>query len=43
VLDVNETTLDVNALDPRVARAFGDGQVLKEWFSNVLLIAAEPC
>ena len=37
VLDVNETMLDVNALEPHFARAFGDGQVLKEWFSNVLL------
>ena len=37
VLDVNETMLDVNALEPHFARAFGDGQVLEEWFANVLL------
>lgn len=37
VLDVNETMLDINALEPHFVRAFGDGQVLKEWFANVLL------
>lgn len=37
VLDVIETMLDINALEPHFKRAFGDGQVLKEWFSNLLL------
>ena len=37
VLDVIETMLDINALEPHFARAFGDGQVLKEWFANLLL------
>lgn len=39
VLDVIETMLDVNALEPHFARAFGDGSVLKEWFANLLLYA----
>jgi 2-haloacid dehalogenase len=29
--------LDIGALTPRFAAVFGDGQVLQEWFSNVLL------
>jgi 2-haloacid dehalogenase len=37
VFDVNETLLDVGALEPHFKRAFGDGAVLKEWFSTVLL------
>jgi 2-haloacid dehalogenase len=37
VLDVIETMLDINALEPQFVRAFGDGGVLKEWFSNLLL------
>ena len=37
VFDVNETLLDVDALKPHFARAFGDEQVLREWFSTVLL------
>jgi 2-haloacid dehalogenase len=37
VFDVNETMLDVNALEPHFARAFGRGDVLREWFSTVLL------
>jgi 2-haloacid dehalogenase len=37
VFDVNETMLDVGALEPHFARAFGDGSVLREWFSTVLL------
>ena len=39
VLDVIETMLDVQALEPHFVRAFGDGQVLKEWFANLLLYA----
>ena len=37
VFDVNETLLDVGALEPHFARAFGDPRVLREWFSTVLL------
>jgi 2-haloacid dehalogenase len=39
VFDVNETLLDVGALEPHFARAFGDGQVLRQWFSTLLLYA----
>jgi 2-haloacid dehalogenase len=37
VCDVNETLLDIGALEPHFAQAFGDGRVLQEWFANVLL------
>jgi 2-haloacid dehalogenase len=37
VCDVNETLLEVGALRPHFERAFGDGRVLDEWFSTVLL------
>jgi 2-haloacid dehalogenase len=37
VFDVNETLLDVDALKPHFARAFGDELALGEWFSTVLL------
>jgi 2-haloacid dehalogenase len=37
VLDVNETMLDIGALAPQFARAFGTADVLSEWFSTVLL------
>jgi 2-haloacid dehalogenase len=37
VFDVNETLLDVTALEPHFTHAFGDGRVLREWFSTVLL------
>ena len=39
VLDVIETMLDINALEPYFMRAFGDRQVLHEWFANLLLYA----
>jgi 2-haloacid dehalogenase len=39
VLDVIETMLDIKALEPHFMRAFGDAQVLKEWFANLLLYA----
>jgi 2-haloacid dehalogenase len=31
--------LDIKALEPHFARAFGDGRVLQEWFANLLLYA----
>jgi 2-haloacid dehalogenase len=37
VFDVNETLLDVSALEPHFARAFGNRSVWREWFSTVLL------
>jgi hypothetical protein len=37
VCDVNETLLDVGALEPHFRQAFGDGRVLREWFNTVLL------
>lgn len=40
VLDVIETMLDIEALEPLFARAFGDGRVLQEWFANLLLYAS---
>ena len=39
VLDVIETMLDIKALEPHFIRAFGDPQVLREWFANLLLYA----
>src|SRR5687767_6196797 len=37
VCDVNETLLDIGALEPHFEQTFGDGRVLQEWFANVLL------
>ena len=37
VFDVNETLLDVGALAPHFQRAFGDGDLFREWFSTLLL------
>ena len=37
VCDVNETLLDVAALEPHFKEAFGDGRVLQDWFGTVLL------
>jgi len=37
VFDVNETLLDVQALEPLFADAFGDGGAQREWFSTLLL------
>lgn len=36
VFDVNETLLDLGALDPRFERVFGDAAVRGEWFQQVL-------
>ena len=32
VFDVNETLLDLGALDPPFERAFGDAAARREWF-----------
>lgn len=36
VFDVNETLLDLTALDPLFADAFGESAVRREWFAQVL-------
>lgn len=36
VFDVNETLLDLGGLRPHFERIFGDANVLKQWFSQVL-------
>ncbi|MDQ3655068.1 MAG: haloacid dehalogenase type II, partial [Chloroflexota bacterium] len=36
VFDVNETLLDVGALDPLFVRMFGDATVRREWFGQML-------
>ncbi len=36
VFDVNETLLDLAALDPAFARIFGDAVARREWFTQVL-------
>ena len=36
VFDVNETLLDLGALDPRFEEAFGEAAVRKEWFAQLL-------
>jgi 2-haloacid dehalogenase len=37
--DVNETLLDLGALDPLFERAFGDAAVRGQWFSQMLQLA----
>jgi 2-haloacid dehalogenase len=36
VFDVNETLLDLSALDPHFQRVFGDARVRVEWFQTML-------
>ena len=36
VFDVNETLLDMSALDPRFENVFGDASVRREWFMQML-------
>jgi 2-haloacid dehalogenase len=36
VFDVNETLLDLSALDPHFARVFGDAAAREAWFSQLL-------
>ncbi|WP_409013441.1 HAD family hydrolase, partial [Deinococcus sp.] len=38
-LDMNETLLDLSALDPLFAGAFGDAGARKQWFGAVLQLA----
>ena len=37
VFDVNEGLLDIGAIAPLFARVFGDGQLLLEWFAQLVL------
>jgi 2-haloacid dehalogenase len=37
VFDVNETLLDLETVTPHFARIFGDGQVMREWFAQLIL------
>src|SRR5581483_8475822 len=39
VFDVNETLLDLHALDPLFAETFGDASARREWFSQMLQLA----
>jgi len=39
VFDVNETLLDLRALDPLFADTFGDAAARREWFSQMLQLA----
>jgi 2-haloacid dehalogenase len=36
VFDVNETLLDLQALDPAFERVFGDASVRQQWFQQLL-------
>lgn len=36
IFDVNETLIDVEALNPLFERVFGDRRVLREWFGHVV-------
>jgi FMN phosphatase YigB (HAD superfamily) len=37
VFDVNETLLDIESMAPLFARVFGDPNVLREWFNQLVL------
>ncbi len=37
VFDVNETLIDIEALNPLFERVFGDARVLREWFGQLFL------
>ena len=37
VFDVNETLLDITTLEPLFARLFGEGNMLREWFAQLVL------
>ena len=37
IFDVNETLLDIDALEPHFQRMFGDDEVLREWFAHLIL------
>lgn len=37
VFDVNETLIDITALEPHFEKMFGDRRVLREWFNQLVL------
>jgi 2-haloacid dehalogenase len=37
VFDVNETLFDLDSLTPHFVRTFGDGNVMREWFAQLIL------
>ncbi|OBF44375.1 haloacid dehalogenase, type II [Mycolicibacterium peregrinum] len=37
VFDVNETLIDIDSLQPYFERMFGDPQVLREWFNQLVM------
>ena len=37
VFDVNETLLDITTLNPVFERIFGNADVLREWFAQLIL------
>lgn len=37
VFDVNETLLDIEALNPFFLRVFGDEKVMRQWFSELII------
>lgn len=39
MFDVNGTLLEIEAMAPLFRRVFGDGQILREWFAQTLLIS----
>lgn len=39
VFDVNETLLDLTALEPLFERLFGDAAVMRQWFAELILYA----
>src|SRR5690349_16720888 len=39
VFDVNETLLDLQALDPLFAKTFGEAAARREWFTQMLQLA----
>ena len=39
MFDVNGTLLEIEAMAPLFRRVFGDGQVLREWFAQTLLMS----
>src|ERR1700754_3077343 len=40
VFDVNETLLDLQAMEPTFERIFGDKRVMRLWFANLIMYSA---
>ncbi|MDH2347851.1 hypothetical protein [Bradyrhizobium sp. SSUT77] len=40
VFDVNETLLDLQAMEPTFARNFGDKDAMRLWFANFILYSS---